>query len=331
MSEERETACYNQNCEQFRSMNQIMWQVPVLAMTLTGGLWFGAGQLKDYTAIRFLLFVLAGCSDIAFFVVLKRIRFVMGAYLKKIEEFHPTSFVTADGTGLCKSKTVINTFGILLLGAAVVSFVGAFFVVKTSPEDVTPQPITYYNSEASRLANEYEQVSFEAVHTTLLPHLPSPSAKVLDVGSGSGRDAAALARMGYKVKAVEPAKAMREIALGTHPELKDRLLDDRLPDLGKVGKEKFDLILLSAVWMHLPPHQRVPALDRLKELLASNGKLAITIRVGKSDPSRGMYDISPDDVVKDAITKGLKLASRSDQTDALGRSTVSWTTLIFSR
>lgn len=330
MSEERETACYNQNCEQFRSMNQIMWQVPVLAMTLTGGLWFGAGQLKDYTVIKVLLFVLAACSDIAFFVVLMRIRFVMGAYLKKIEEFHPMSFVKADGTGLCRSKMVVHTFSSLLLGAAGVSVVGAIVVAGTSPEDVTPQPIAYYNSEASRLADEYEQVSFENVHATLLPHLPSPPARVLEVGAGSGRDAAALARMGYKVKAVEPAKAMREIALSIHPELKDRLLDDRLPDLGKIGKANFDLILLSAVWMHLPSHQRVHALGRLKELLASNGKLAITIRIGKPDPSRGMYEIAPDDVVKGAMANGLKLISRSDQPDVLGRHTVSWTTLIFS-
>jgi len=331
MTEERETACYIQNCEQFRSMNQIMWQVPVLAMTLTGGLWFGAGQLKDYTIIKILLFVLAACSDIAFFVVLKRIRFVMGAYLKKIEEFHPTSFVKADGAGLCRSKTVVHTFSTLLLGAAGVSIVGAVVVAGTSPEDVTPQPIAYYNSEASRLAGEYEQVSFETVHATLLPHLPSSPAKILDVGAGSGRDAAALVHLGYEVTAIEPAKAMREIALETHPELKDRLLDDRLPDLGKVGKSRFDLILLSAVWMHLPPHQRVPAMGRIKGLMTSNGKLAVTIRIGKPDPSRGMYEISPDEVVKDAMANGLKIISRSDQPDVLGRSTVSWTTLIFAR
>ena len=28
---------YEQNYQQFRSLNQIMWQIPVLAMTLTGG------------------------------------------------------------------------------------------------------------------------------------------------------------------------------------------------------------------------------------------------------------------------------------------------------
>ena len=38
---------YEQNYEQFRSLNQIMWQIPVLAMTLTGGLWFGVSSIQD--------------------------------------------------------------------------------------------------------------------------------------------------------------------------------------------------------------------------------------------------------------------------------------------
>ena len=203
-------------------------------------------------------------------------------------------------------------------------------MVTTAPEDAIPQPIAYYNSEASRLADEYEQVPFEAVHATLLPQLPRALAKVLDIGAGSGRDAAALLRMGYKVTAVEPAQGMREIAQALHPELKAEILDDRLPDLGKIGKERFDLILLSAIWMHLPPNQRVPAMERLKGLLAKNGRIAITIRRGKSSPSQGIYDIDPDDVVKMALEKGLKLVARSDHPDALGRISVSWSVVVFA-
>jgi len=38
---------YEQNYQQFRSFNQIMWQIPVLAMTLTDGLWFGVSTIDD--------------------------------------------------------------------------------------------------------------------------------------------------------------------------------------------------------------------------------------------------------------------------------------------
>jgi hypothetical protein len=43
---EREKLCYEQNCEQMRSLNQIMWQVPIIAMTLTGGLWRAVATLN---------------------------------------------------------------------------------------------------------------------------------------------------------------------------------------------------------------------------------------------------------------------------------------------
>jgi hypothetical protein len=50
---ERQKLCYEQNCEQMRSLNQIMWQVPIIAMTLTGGLWYGVATLSAaQTGIR---------------------------------------------------------------------------------------------------------------------------------------------------------------------------------------------------------------------------------------------------------------------------------------
>jgi len=40
-------AAYEQNYQHFRSLNQIMWQIPVLATTLTGGLWFGVTKIEE--------------------------------------------------------------------------------------------------------------------------------------------------------------------------------------------------------------------------------------------------------------------------------------------
>src|SRR4051794_30890452 len=92
-SNSRERLCYVQNFEQFRSLNTQMTQVPVLAMTLTGGLWFGAGVTDHIdTEIRFALLMLAGLSNIALTLVILRIRDVMEGYLDRIRDFHPTSF-----------------------------------------------------------------------------------------------------------------------------------------------------------------------------------------------------------------------------------------------
>ena len=47
MQFEKEKVCYEQNCQTFRSLNQLMWQVPIIAMTVTGGLWFGVGTFSS--------------------------------------------------------------------------------------------------------------------------------------------------------------------------------------------------------------------------------------------------------------------------------------------
>ena len=90
---ERKRVCYEQNSEQARSLNAQMNHVPVLAMTLTGGLWFAAGALENINAvIRFCLLMFAGGCNLALIASVLRIRQIFDSYLEKMEEFHPESY-----------------------------------------------------------------------------------------------------------------------------------------------------------------------------------------------------------------------------------------------
>lgn len=92
---EREKVCYEQNFEQARSLNIQMNQVPVLAMTLTGGLWFAAGVTENlYSEIRFGLLLFAGFCNIALILAALRIRDVFHSYFERIRQFHPDSFAS---------------------------------------------------------------------------------------------------------------------------------------------------------------------------------------------------------------------------------------------
>lgn len=75
------------------------------------------------------------------------------------------------------------------------------------------------------------------------------------IGAGTGRDAAALAARGYATTAVEPVREMREVARRLHPDPAITWLDDSLPSPSRLAGP-FDLILLSAVWMHLAETER---------------------------------------------------------------------------
>jgi SAM-dependent methyltransferase len=160
--------------------------------------------------------------------------------------------------------------------------------------------------------------------------LPAPGSTVLDIGAGSGRDAAWLAAKGYDVVAVEPSEAMLAHARAKHTSSRIQWLSDSLPDLAKVRRLglSFDLILLSAVWMHIPPAARQRALRKLATLLAPKGRIAISLRLGAPDTERAMYEVSLPELTGLAQQFGLRIVHTSDSQDKLGRSEVSWTNVV---
>jgi SAM-dependent methyltransferase len=190
--------------------------------------------------------------------------------------------------------------------------------------------IPHYEQHSARLVEQYESLAFQEVHARLLDMLPPAGATVLDIGAGSGRDAAWFAANGYDVVAVEPSEAMLAHARKLHPSSRIHWLSDSLPDLANVRRLglSFDLILLSAVWMHIPPAARQRALRKLATLLAPKGRIAISLRLGAPDTDRAMYEVSLAELSSLAQQFGLRIVRTTDSQDKLGRSDVSWTSVV---
>ncbi|MFD5633666.1 class I SAM-dependent methyltransferase [Streptomyces sp. NPDC127077] len=194
-----------------------------------------------------------------------------------------------------------------------------------SPHSAGIQP--YYALNAEDLGQRYESVSFKDVHKAVLDLLPPIPAKALDVGAGTGRDAAALAERGYEVVAVEPVNELRQVAQHLHPGEGIRWATDALPALSRL-EGTFDLVLLSAVWMHLPPSQREQAMERLTVLLAPSGLLVVSLRRGDPPTDRMMFDVPAQEVVRAGEQTGLQTVRVVEEgTDQLGRATVWWQTV----
>lgn len=82
---------YKQWCEDFRSLNEIMWRVPVILMTLTGGLLFAIAKFDMSSLARSGLLLFVAAMNIVFIIVLFRLRSVMESILVKIKYFEGTT------------------------------------------------------------------------------------------------------------------------------------------------------------------------------------------------------------------------------------------------
>ena len=187
------------------------------------------------------------------------------------------------------------------------------------------------DANAAHLVRKYETVRADALHRCLDGFLSSDSGVLaLDVGAGSGRDAAWLAYKGYGVIAVEPSPKLRAAAKRLHPEATIRWLDDRLPDLSGVIRLglTFDLVLLSGVWQHTTPAERPRVFRKLISLLKGGGTLALTLRNGPSEPERCMHPVSLEEVERLARQQGATVIRAEEMPDLLGRREVSWTYVI---
>jgi SAM-dependent methyltransferase len=155
----------------------------------------------------------------------------------------------------------------------------------------------------------------------------------LDIGAGTGRDAAALAVRGHTVVAVEPTAEMRAHGQRLHPSPDITWIDDSLPDLRALEGhgEPFDLVMMTAVFMHLDADQRRRALPRIMRLMKPGGTLALSLRHGPIPEGRRMFDIGAPEMTALAQAHGLERIHHAERPSMSQVPGVSWTILAFSR
>jgi SAM-dependent methyltransferase len=193
-----------------------------------------------------------------------------------------------------------------------------------------------YAEEAEDLFKRYESVPAAETHRAVLHLIPAAPSHILDIGSGTGRDAAWFAEMGHRVLAVEPTQAMRLPAMALHPHPGIEWLDDSLPELSVVRSrgEPFDLIWLSAVWMHFDREQRRQAMPNLAALLRDGGRIIMRVRHGPVPSGRRMFEIPDEETIELVRLAGLQpvLNLRAGSAQQSNRDAgVSWTHLAFCR
>jgi 2-polyprenyl-3-methyl-5-hydroxy-6-metoxy-1,4-benzoquinol methylase len=185
-----------------------------------------------------------------------------------------------------------------------------------------------YAEEAPELLKRYESISFADTHRTVMHLIPKEPCRVLDIGAGTGRDAAGFAAMGHRVVAAEPTEEMRCGAMALHPSPLIEWLDDSLPDLASLRArgEQFDVVMLTAVWMHLDEQQRRRAIGNVAALVGG-GVMIMTLRHGPVPPGRRMFKVSAEETISLAEPLGLRCVLNRPAESSLRQPGVSWTRL----
>lgn len=190
-----------------------------------------------------------------------------------------------------------------------------------------------YGPHAAALATQYESITFADVHRDVLHLFPQRPGRVLDIGAGSGRDAAALTRAGHQVVAVEPTAALRQEGQRIHAALPIEWMDDHLPELAGLrgSGRRFDLVLLTAVWMHLDAPEREIAMRSAAALVSPGGRMVMSLRHGPVPHGRRMFDVSAQATAEQGARHGLAVVYSGRRDDTQGRADVHWSVLALER
>ena len=187
----------------------------------------------------------------------------------------------------------------------------------------------YYESNAERYAAETFSANMSKQYQRFLPLLKN-GGKILDVGSGSGRDACYFQKQGYQVTALEPSKNLgREIRKVFSGEIVCSDIQSYQPT------ERYDGIWACASLIHLQEEEVLQFFERIDRYLNDDGIVYISgkngIQSGKAGDGRYFLEFTEHLVEKIlTVNKQLKLEQLWYTEDVSGRRGFWWMNVIFS-
>ena len=140
--------------------------------------------------------------------------------------------------------------------------------------------VAYYDQNADRFLAETAKVDFSKIQKVFVEKLPD-GALILDFGCGSGRDALAFLKMGYRVEASDGSEKMCRAAeeLTGIPvrQMMFQELDER---------ERYDGIWSCASILHLPKGVLRDVMDQMCAALKTGGIIYTSFKYGSFEGER---------------------------------------------
>jgi SAM-dependent methyltransferase len=148
-------------------------------------------------------------------------------------------------------------------------------VAKRAPE--VPSASRYYEDNAQAYIGQTTDVDMSDLYAEFLPHI-APGGRILDAGSGSGRDTLSFRQRGYAVEAFDasPALAAASTRLTGVPTKVTRFQEFR-------SVPRFDGVWACASLLHVPKRELPDAIARLADALKPRGVLYASFKYGSGE------------------------------------------------
>ena len=186
----------------------------------------------------------------------------------------------------------------------------------------------YYEINAKRYAEETFSVDMSEQYKKFLPLLRE-QARILDLGSGSGRDACYFQKKGYQVTALEPSKNLcREIRKVFSGKIVCSDIQSYQPEQRFVG------IWACASLLHLQEKEVLSFFEKINLYLNDNGIIYLSGKNGlpTGEVPDGRYFLEFTEALKEKIlvtNERMKLEELWYTEDVSGRKGFRWVNMIF--
>lgn len=186
----------------------------------------------------------------------------------------------------------------------------------------------YYEINAKQYAAATFSADMSEQYRRFLPLLKE-GARILDVGSGSGRDACCFQKLGYQVTALEPSKNLcREIRKVFSGEIVCSDIQSYQP------RERYDGIWACASFLHLQEEEVLRFFEKLDLYLKDNGIVYLSgkngISTGKAGDGRYFLEFTEELMGKIlAVNERVKIEELWYTEDVSGRGGFRWMNVMF--
>lgn len=198
--------------------------------------------------------------------------------------------------------------------------------------------IAFYDGNAAEFCRKHDAVKLDAFHDAMRREL-SQGTRLLEIGCGSGRDAAKALADGYDVIALDGSKNLLLEIPKLHPELVGRLVHGILPCSLDFSDEEFDGFYSVACFMHFNETELGLILKEVSRVLKVGGKGLISVPACRPDVTDKGVDIH-NRVFHLRETQawidifnggGFEAKAGPPEPDKLGREGVWWVTFVITK